>query len=76
MGTVKELIMLTERDKETLIAASTVLRIEGRWYYDAYRRESDGMGNRSIKKAKDAYERYKELGKLADELDVIATGNL
>jgi len=72
----KGYVMLTEKDKETLIAASTLIRIEARGYYDVYRRASNGLGSRSIKEAREAYEKYNELGRIADEIDMIATGKL
>jgi hypothetical protein len=68
--------MLTEKDKETLLAAAVVLAIEARWYYDMYRRTSNGLGNRNAKETREAYERYKELSRLVDEINIIATGNL
>lgn len=68
--------MLTEKDQETLIAASIVIRMMARCYYDTYRHASDGLGSRSIKEAREAYEKYNELGKIADEIDMIATGKL
>ena len=68
--------MLNEKDKETLIAASLVLRIEAKWFYDLYRRESDGISSRNIQQARKAYEKYKELEKIARELELISFGNL
>lgn len=68
--------MLTEKDKETLIAASTLIRIEARGYYDVYRRASNGLGSRSIKEANQAYEKVSHLERIARELDMIATGKL
>ena len=68
--------MLTEKDKETLIAASLVLHVEARYYYDAYRRASNGLGSRSIKESKEAYDRYNELERMARELELVAFGNL
>jgi hypothetical protein len=68
--------MLNETDKQTLLAASLVLKVEARWFYDLYRRKSDGAGNRNHKEATQAYEKYHELNKIAQELDLIAFGNL
>jgi hypothetical protein len=72
----KGYVMLTEKDKETLIAASTLIRIEARGYYDVYRRASNGLGSRSIKEANQAYEKVSHLERIARELDMIATGKL
>jgi hypothetical protein len=49
--------MLDEKDKETLLAAALVIRTEAKWYYDAYRRESDGIGSGSRGREIKAYEK-------------------
>ena len=66
--------MLTAKDRETLVAASVILKVESRFYYDAYRRLSNGLGSKSVKETRDAYDKYHELDKLARELDIIAFG--
>jgi hypothetical protein len=66
--------MLTAKDRETLVAASVILKVESKHYYDMYRRHSNGLGSKNVKESRDAYDKYHELDKIARELDIIAFG--
>ena len=66
--------MLTDKDRETLVAASIVLRLESRYYYDLYRRQSNGLGSKNAKEAREANEKFRELERMARELEITAFG--
>jgi hypothetical protein len=66
--------MLTAKDRETLVAAAVILKVESKFYYDVYRRQSNGLGSKNVKESRDAYDKYNELDKIARALDIIAFG--
>jgi hypothetical protein len=68
--------MLSEQDKQTLIAAATIIRIEARWFHDAYKRTLDSRAAGEHIKGHRAYEKFEQLERIARELDVIAFGPL
>jgi hypothetical protein len=68
--------MLSDRDKQTLVAAVTILRIEARYYYDEYKRTQDSRSDKEYTKGYRAHEKYRELERMANELEVVAFGSL
>ena len=68
--------MLTDHDKQTIVAAITILRIEARYYYDEYKRTQDSREHGEYTKGFRAHEKYRELERMARELEVIAYGSL
>lgn len=68
--------MLNDADKLRLAEAASILRVESRNYYDKYRRYSDSEKKADYAIARENFEKYSELNKIAAELDIIAGGNL
>jgi len=68
--------MISDADKVKIIETASILRLQSRNYYDTYKHmeDSENAYNHSI--AMKAHEKYTYLNKLANELDIIAEGEL
>lgn len=67
---------MTEPDRARLMEAASILRLEARSYYDTYKHEVDAETQVATLRGRKAYEKYYELNKIANELDIVAQGNL
>lgn len=67
--------MIEKEEKETLIKASDVMRKVAYRHYDTYKQNSDSSSRVVAARASDAYEKFRELNKIADELMIVATSN-
>jgi hypothetical protein len=68
--------MLSTEQSETLRSAATIVRMESRRYYDTYKANSDAESEKARKLATASIEKVSELNKIANELDIIAEGNV
>ena len=59
--------MLTQKDKETILAASIVLSTEAGELFQTYKR----LKENNWMKASQVYEKYHELNRIANELHIV-----
>lgn len=65
---------MNDKQKQTIIDASSILIQESRFYYDDYQKRVDATSKGLREEAFKAFEKYKELNRIALELSIIAGG--
>jgi hypothetical protein len=67
---------VNETERQHIMEAASILRMMSRNYHDRWKRNMDAQNGFKANEAIKAYEKFSELNKIANELDIIAQDNL